>query len=158
VAEAEPAFLCAIAWYGWTQKQTTGTLLPESWKLLQGYREVREQLAWLLLHSRPLRDAMLWLARHLVAIQFEPENAPGLHGQREHGALGHRLEHLLDVLRSELATRFSREAPSLLPWLDALEAFLRGLERPGAALLRFLHGPRGALTSLWLPHASLGFP
>ncbi|WPB73351.1 S8 family serine peptidase [Archangium violaceum] len=157
-AEADPAFLCAAAWYGWTGRQTMGTLSPEAWRLLQGYLELREKLSWLLLHSRPLRDALLWLARHLVALQFAPDHELDRQGQREHGALFHRVTHTLEVLRDEVATHFSKDAALLLPWLESVESFLVGLKRPGAEFLRFLYGPRGAFTAMWLPHPALSFP
>jgi len=150
VTESDPAMLCARAWYGWTFAQDADTVSQEAWHLLVRYRELRGRLARLSRESASVQEALLWLARHLLALQHASEDDFDRDGSRGHGALLHRVEHLFETLRAE-----QRTPKEILSWLDALEPWLKSRERPGAAILRFLCGSRGTFSARWIPFTPL---
>jgi len=158
VAGAEPALLRAMAWFYWTQihEATPGEDLDaEGQQLLQGYLRVRGLLARWLLTSTLWRESLLWLARHLTALWDSDEHLLDVGGLRDHGALALRLDHALDTLREELGTpAFQAEAPTVLPWLDALDA--ARARKGGDWLQRLLFGLTGPFEPVWLPPVPSG--
>lgn len=87
------------------------------------YLELRGHLVPLLLQDLELRDALQWLARHLLALRRT--GAPGWpRDGMDHGVLVDRSAHLLDTLSRMLGTR-----PPGDPW-DRLRRWCSGLSSP----------------------------
>ncbi|WP_158617622.1 S8/S53 family peptidase [Corallococcus sp. CA049B] len=150
VAESDPAMLRALAWLGWTRKAHAD--FPTPWRvLLDAYLQVRGALARLVLHSWRWREALMWLARHLMALWATDGELLDPEGERDHGALLRRTHYMLDALHAELESpAFQREAEALLPWVTLMETALR--EVSGSQLQRFLFAfNKGPFESRWIP-------
>ncbi|MBN9685732.1 MULTISPECIES: S8/S53 family peptidase [unclassified Corallococcus] len=150
VAESDPAMLRALAWLGWTEEKHAD--FPTPWQVvLDAYLQVRGSLARLVLHSWRWREAIMWLARHLMALWTTDGDLLDREGLRDHGALLWRTHYMLDALRAELESpAFQREAKELLPWVSMMETALR--EVSGGQLQRFLFAfNKGAFELRWMP-------
>ncbi len=153
VAESDPAMLRALAWYGWTRKEHAN-FSAGSRMLLAEYCEVRGTLARMMLHAWRWREALMWLARHLMALWLSDEEHLDRHGERDHGALLRRTRYMLDALRAELGSAaFQQEASGLEAWLNMMETALGDLD--GGQLQRFLFAfNKGPFESRWIPSFS----
>jgi hypothetical protein len=141
ITRAEPLVRRSIDWLAWTTGRGLQELEGEPLALLKQYLELRGELSWLLIHSLPFREAILWGARHLAALWSLEEEDPDLEGVHDHGALLDRVAYVFEALRGEL--HLTSRATEIAAWIDGMERLLQA--RTGGALKRFLCGAGGAL-------------
>jgi len=106
------------------------------------YLEVRGRLVAAAIGDLDLRDALLWLARHALALRREGAPAWRDDGM-DHGVLADRLQHALELLRSSAA---GRRSPAIRRWAGGLLTALGGAPAGdvagfAAAALDFPSGP-----------------
>lgn len=106
----------ARAWEEWTRELASQTPLARE------YQSVRGFIVPLVAQDSDLRDAVLWLARHLLALRRVQAPDWPVDGM-DHGVLVDRGLHMVEVLSLTLETH-----PARPPW-DALRRFCGNLTR-----------------------------